>query len=208
MTTVEGATKAASDTAIMQSKLLGDVMTKGRQRLLDPIQNSFNIVKATHTSDVKKTDLQVALNYLESTVLDNIQMNTKGDFAGLVKDYSMSNNAGYDVGSIVNPTDLSQAFIYNYDVTDGALLSKPNCDYQNATSTNTDYSINLKVTAPLASQSFNGGSSFSIGEILPGYTLTAKIISKDTVTDSHKCSMAFQFGVQDTINDPTGQNIL
>jgi hypothetical protein len=171
----------------------------------------LNFTSKYTTNDVSKTDqlLAIANDYLKTHQTSFFFVNDEFDISNLLAIYSKDGNVGYNLNDEINLGDLQNFFKYSYDPIYGSILTKPQVDYTSVSGADEeDYDFSLRVTESLKAHTFNNGASYYDGEFLPGYTLHARIVSLDADTDSHKCTIRFQFGVQSTFHDPYGEYIL
>jgi hypothetical protein len=57
----------------------------------------------------------------------------------------------------------------------------------------------MTTTLPFATYDA-GAATFGEGEFLPGYKAHVRIIDKENILDSHKCTLTLQFGVSHSTN--------
>jgi hypothetical protein len=57
----------------------------------------------------------------------------------------------------------------------------------------------MTITLPFATYDA-GSATFAEGEFLPGYKAHVRIIDKEDILDSHKCTLTLQFGVSQAAN--------
>jgi hypothetical protein len=207
-------TKAEHISDEMQNFLKGSISSFGEKYYYSPFDAASDIVlnftSNYVTNNVSKTDklLAIANDYLKTHQESLFFANDGFDISNLLAVYSGNGELGYNLKDEIKLSDLSSFFKYSYDPTYGSILTKPEINYDSISDTNDDYNFSLRITEPLKAHTFHNGSTYYDGEFLPGYTLHARIVSLDADTDSHKCTIKFQFGVQSTIHDPYGEHVL
>jgi hypothetical protein len=156
--------------------------------------------------DAHTTLTTLALKYAETTLNNTLIPTTSNSaFIDLLSAYNA--NGKYTIGSEIDPSDFSNLMTYKYKTTYGAMLSIDGINTKNVTTAG-DYIANDLTIATKPFSAYNGvDGTYALGEILPGYTLHAKIIDMDTDTDSNTCKLSLQFGVSQTDGDYKGQVI-
>ncbi|GMO15308.1 MAG: hypothetical protein Ta2E_06140 [Mycoplasmoidaceae bacterium] len=158
-------------------------------------------VAQTHISASKRSqnsanaELSVALQYAESKLNDTLVVANPNLLLDKLSIYSSTGI--YDKGSELSDSDIGDIFTYDYDLTQGSVLSRPTCDYLNATSDTDVFNVNLKmsITRPLTSYTSANSATFGVSEILPGYKLHVKLADIDYNTNSAKCDITLQLGI-------------
>lgn len=174
------------------------------------IQNIFHKNSLTiHQEKDRMTTarLNVALSYLESNLNTRLTITSDTKNAiNLMKEYSA--NGKYSIGSEIDKNDLQYFFNYQYDPSYGALLNTPKFDYSTPISGDYDTDHLIFQNQQLTSYNINNGPSYETSEILPGYTLHAKIIKEDVDSQANFCNLTFQFGISETNTDPYNRNVV
>jgi hypothetical protein len=128
---------------------------------------------------------QAALSFAQGRLHDllNVAEDTSA-FVKMIKDYSPTGT--YDINQEIKAEDFSKLFTYDYDRTEGAILSRVNLNDININidnlqaGNNGDYDARVNQFEKKALSTYSSyGATYGLAEILPGYQLHAKIIGKD-----------------------------
>ena len=177
--------------------------------------NSLNNIDFYNQSEQEyKSKLSIVLNWTVEHISHSSSKNEDSNdfFSGIsvkkdldlaiFKDYN-SNNIGYSKGSSIKPEDMSKFFDFTYSKVQG-------CDYANefflddiepteSGEYNKDTLSNIYEVKSL--DTFDSAyATYGLAEILPGFTLNARIKDLDSTTDSHKCSVEFELGISHNSN--------
>jgi hypothetical protein len=173
----------------------------------ETISKKHNLTSVQEQDRIETARLNVALSYIENAMNTRLSLSSNCATAiNLIKEYSSTGK--YTQGSEIDKNDLQYFFNYQYDPSYGALLTTPKFDYSSPVSGDYDYQHLNFQTQNLSTYSINNGPSYQLGEILPGYTLHAKILNEDVDTEANFCNLTFQFGVSETNSDPHSQNVV
>jgi hypothetical protein len=155
---------------------------------------------------------ELGLSFIQKKLNDYLIVNKDSDFAKDIVDYSNTGKK-YDVGQEILDKDLSSLFKFNYDKTQGAIISDDNVnlddidvnvDQLKATDDDTYDSENILTETKSFSEYDGYGGTYGLAEFMPGFKLHAKIINKDVTSRSQYCHLEIQFGV--SVRDPISGN--
>jgi hypothetical protein len=154
----------------------------------------------TDEKDMELVASQVAKMLANRTLILN--ENPDIDFVSLLAPYSLDGKNGYsdkDKQNILSQDDLNKLFLAKRDYLGNSELLSPNESSQSEIS-NDDTKPVKEEYLPLDAYvpKTEGLSSFAKNEIIPGYTLQAKIISIDYASDSNAAKVDFQIGISKT----------
>jgi hypothetical protein len=186
-----------------------------RDKILNSHLNSFqlnNFLAANLNEEGLSEDKEIELVSIEVTkMIVNktliINENPDFDFIGSLAPYSVDGKTGYKNTDILEPNDLNKLFLAKRDYLGNSPLLSPDKQTSQDIDASTIHESKQEYL-PLDTYipSTEGLSRFEQNEIIPGYTLHAKIINIDYATNSEKAKVSFQLGISKT--DDVNKKIL
>jgi hypothetical protein len=176
-----------------KSKILGKHLNS--YKLNKFLASSFSEQENSADKDLELAAIQtVKMISNKSLIVDE---NPGIDFVGLLAPYSKNGKTGYSENSVLSPDDLNKLFLAKRDYLVGSDFLAP--DEQMVPETE---------ESDIPSQGYarldeyiprnDGVAKFTKNEIIPGYTLHAKISNLDYTSNSDVVKVGFQIGISKT----------
>jgi hypothetical protein len=189
-----------------KSKILGKHLDSFKLNRF--LADALNEDEISNDKDLELVSIQVAKMVTNKTLIVNEVPEI--DFPGLLAPYSADGKTGYESKegkNVLSPDDLNKLFLAKRDLLGDSTLLTPDDTSVDEANDNIggdvrqDYAP-LNTYTPTA----EGMPKFAKNEIIPGYTLHAKITNLDYESDSNLAKVGFQIGVSKT--DDVNQDIV
>jgi hypothetical protein len=179
-----------------KSKILGKHLNS--YKLNKFLAASFNDQENSIDKDLELAAIQtIKMISNKSLIVDE---NPIIDVPGLLAPYSADGKTGYSENSVLSPEDLNKLFLAKRDYLGDTIMLQPDensnlsDDFYYIEEKNDQNYLPLDKYIPIV----EGMPEFAKNEIIPGYTLHAKISKLDYTSDSDVVKVCFQIGISKT----------
>jgi hypothetical protein len=176
-----------------KSKILGKHLNA--YKLNKFLVSSFNTQENSADKDLELAAIQTVKMITNKSLI--VDENPSIDVASLLAPYSKNGKTGYTEKSILSQDDLNKLFLAKRDYLVESDFLKPN---EQTTTENKENDVPPQEYLHLDEYipHTDGLASFAKNEIIPGYTLHAKISNLDYASNSDTVKLGFQIGISKT----------